>query len=206
MTIPAEEAETRSTYGDPEFVKWFVADAASNYLPAQESCLLENLVPQGVILDVGCGAADHAILFPTEKYQYVGVDISRTMLEAARQRCPEPLFVMDMYTLALRGACIDGFWACASLHHFTKESIRAVLQEIYRVLKPCGGGMILIPWGEHEEMMVSKFSSEQCSGRALSVAYLLPEFSEILIETGFEIVEGWEDERMNGLIFYARRP
>lgn len=202
--ISAGEQETQHTYGNKEFVEWFAAEVANNYIPTNEFSIFRNFLSGGLLLDLGCGLATHSHFFPREAYRYIGIDVSEAMLAKAKTYCSAPLLAMDMYRLAFSDACFDGFLACASISHFEKQNVGLVLREIWRVLKPDGKGMILVPYGNYSEMMESGFSCDECGGRALVTAYLPEELGRILLRNGFDVV-GWREQEEYALFFYVKR-
>src|SRR3989338_7458860 len=99
----------------------------------------KTLLPHGKVLDIGCGGGRDALLFVPSRYNYVGIDFSREMLEQAQRSAPNAIFVqMDMYALNFVPYTFDGFWAAASLLHIPKTKTPLVLREIHRVTKTGG--------------------------------------------------------------------
>lgn len=100
------------------------------------------LAPGARVLDVGCGAAATVeFLADTRHVQAVGLDPSRHLLRAGRQRCPDlPVIQADGEALPFPGGWFDMLLAecCLSL---MGDGDRA-LAEFTRVLRP-GGTLIL---------------------------------------------------------------
>lgn len=107
---------------------------------------LRQALPQGRIVDLGCGtglALDHLKIATRN---YVGADISDGMLKVARRKHPEHEFVQaDMTELPFGDASFD-----AAISLFGPPSyclsLAAVRQEIYRLLRP-GGVYFLMLYG-----------------------------------------------------------
>lgn len=156
-------------------------------------------VPQGRIIDIGSGGGRDALLFQEYKplYTYIGVDASQEMILEARRLVPSAIFLkMDMYSLNFQKDFFDGFWASLSLLHIPKRrvlgifkrKIDVVLGQIRKVVKKNGIGFIVIKEGEGEKIICD----EKGNKRFFSF-YSLAEFSKILTENGFEVLEAEPD-------------
>lgn len=153
-----------------------------------------QLLSRGRVLDLGCGGGRGALFFVKHKpeHEYVGIDLSTTMLEEARVLVPDfEYFRMSMYELGFRAAAFDGFLAVASLPHIPKARIQIVLEEIKRVVKPGGPGFIALREGRGEQIVEGR---AKCDKRFFSF-YALAEFMEILTANGFQILERTVDMR-----------
>ena len=154
--------------------------------------LFKQLLPQGKVLDVGCGGGRDAQLFVPRGYGYVGIDISEEMLREAKKLVPEGNFLpMSMYFLDFEEAAFDGFWAAASLIHIPKCKIQLVLSQIKKVVKPGGIGLFIIEEGEGETMLPGPFPNTD----RLFVKYGFDEFQKILEENHFEVIDTYHDLR-----------
>jgi ubiquinone/menaquinone biosynthesis C-methylase UbiE len=131
--IAAHFAETRA-HPWPEVVD-FVESAAA--------------VDRG--LDVGCGNGRHAALLAERAREVIGVDVSRELLLAARDRAREgewavELAQADAAVLPLAAGTIDLAVYVATLHHLpTREARVQSLDELARVLAP-GGRALVSAW------------------------------------------------------------
>ena len=116
--------------------------------------LLESQLPDGAIVDLGCGYGRVAkYLLPKRVFKaYVGVDSSTTMLQlfqerygsqAAEQTTPVLLVRSTLDDTLIEGESIDAVFSCAVLLHNSKRSCKAALQEAFRILKP-GGKLVLV--------------------------------------------------------------
>ena len=84
----------KSPWEDEEFAKLSLSGIDERFLPGtgQEMGFLEReleLPPQARIVDLGCGAGRHSIELTRRGHRVVGVDISLTLLEAAKRRAGE---------------------------------------------------------------------------------------------------------------------
>ena len=128
-------ARTRA-YAWPE-VESFVADASVDS-------------PEAVGLDLGCGNCRHAETLATRVDRVVGLDASRSLLEAGRTRAGDrdfgdalTLCQGDVSTLPFRADAVDLAVYVATLHHLpSRDDRRASLDELARVLAPTGRGLV----------------------------------------------------------------
>ena len=125
------------------------------------------------ILDAGCGTGNYTFKLATLGCRVTGVDISRKMLDVARNkhlRFPGgslvELYEMDCAALSFEESAFDGIISMA-VFDFIKDPNPAFC-ELMRVLKP--GGKLVIgiiakggPWETF-------YSSEACAGTAYALA------------------------------------
>lgn len=113
--------------------------------PAEEILALEHIPDQARVLDLGCGAGRCAIALAELGLEVVGVDLSRTMIEAARLQAElaevEVDFqVMDAMDLELQAESFEVV-ICAYNGLELLPGIagkQQALAEVWRVLKPEG--------------------------------------------------------------------
>lgn len=100
---------------------------------------LAQLPPKAVLLDLGCGGGQDARYLRARGYRVVGLDRTAALLSFARQCATTlPLIRADMRQLPLRPGGVDGIWAAASLIHLPKAQARAVLADLFRLMRPGG--------------------------------------------------------------------
>mgnify|MGYP001578208326 CR=1 FL=1 len=99
------------------------------------------------VLDLGCGNGRLVDLFKDKNIEYVGVDNSARLIEAARHRYPGKKFlVAGALNLPFPANSFDKVFSIAVLHHIPSEEMRHYFfQEINRVLKP-GGLAVVTVW------------------------------------------------------------
>lgn len=109
---------------------------------------LEDTRNGGVALDVGCGNGRHAELLAADTDRVVGLDVSRGLLEEARNRSREREFAInlvigDASNLPLSDNTVDIAVYVATLHHLsTREARTRSLDELARVLAPSGRAIV----------------------------------------------------------------
>lgn len=111
--------------------------------------ICEVLREGDLVLDLACGPATQlaqvARLNPT--VQFIGIDLSESMLERARAHVREKALTNveirqgDISNLSVFGdASVDAIFSTMALHHLPDQShLTRCLQEVARVLKPDGG-------------------------------------------------------------------
>ncbi|MFC5973077.1 class I SAM-dependent methyltransferase [Halomarina salina] len=129
----------------------------------------------GTALDLGCGNGRHAELLAERVDRVVGVDASTELLRVARDRAVDrgysdalSLVAGDAARIPLAADSADLGVYVAALHHLpTRESRRASLDDLARVLVP-GGRALVSVWA----VTHSKFDRE--SGFDTTVDWTLP--------------------------------
>ena len=125
--------------------------------PEVETFLEEAGSPEGpetgertIGLDLGCGNCRHAEILATSVDHVVGIDVSRSLLAAGRERAASRGFadglstvLADASALPIAGDSIDVAVYVATIHHLPSRPIRRrSLDELARVLAPDGVGLV----------------------------------------------------------------
>jgi SAM-dependent methyltransferase len=112
--------------------------AAWGKAPSARLISFLGLLPQGgSILELGCGAGNHAAEMLARGFVVRATDGSPEMAEVASRKLNHPVEVMLFDQLDAREA-YDGVWASACLLHVPKEELASILARIHRALKPAG--------------------------------------------------------------------
>lgn len=98
---------------------------------------LELLPPGGSILELGCGAGNHAAEMLARGFALRATDGSPEMAAIASQRLNHPVEVMRFDELDEREA-FDGVWASACLLHVPRSELAGILARIHRALRNGG--------------------------------------------------------------------
>jgi len=110
------------------------------------------------VLDVGCGTGQSRRVYSSHLDWYVGVDLSREAVAAARQRDPATSFLQaDARHLPMADASVDAVAFSSVLHHLDDRP--RALAEARRVLRP--GGLIFAfdPNLHHPAMLLFRHPS-----------------------------------------------
>jgi O-antigen chain-terminating methyltransferase len=155
-----------------------IAQRLARYLP---------LFPAGgEVLDIGCGRGEFLALLRQSGRRPLGLDLSDSMLEEARQRGLACVKADALEFLEKRPpASLDGIFSSQVIEHFAPGYLRRVVAESFRVLRP--GAVLLLE------------TINPLSLFALSRIYFLdpthqrplhPEYMRYLLEaSGFRAVE-----------------
>ena len=96
------------------------------------------------ILDLGCGSGRDLIYLAELGFELYGLDFSEEGIRAASTRIQEKNLPMNLKVssiyekLPYEDQVFDAIIGIRTLHHGTIENIRALIQEIERILKPHG--------------------------------------------------------------------
>lgn len=108
------------------------------------------------VLDVGCGPGNFARYIIQEGYRVTGIDISKGMIDAARELVPNASFdVMDMSHLRYRANTFDGLLAAYSFLHVPASAAEHTLMGFRRVVVPGGVVCLMVKRGQGEQTLPS---------------------------------------------------
>ena len=113
----------------------------------------ERLPKNAIVLDLGCGPGVETHKLFDKGFTMYGFDLSSELLAIARTKTPQATFAQGnmIDPFPYNDANFEGVFAKASLLHVPKESIGAVLREVYRVLKPKGIFHVAVKKGTDEK-------------------------------------------------------
>ncbi|WP_276300727.1 class I SAM-dependent methyltransferase [Halorussus lipolyticus] len=140
-----ERADVQATY---DYIADHFAQTREYAWPEVEEFVSKHAESAPTALDLGCGNGRHAELLADHADRVVGVDVSRGLLDTARQRAADRGFDADLVQadaarVPLRDATIDLAVYVATLHHLpTREARVESLNELGRVLGPDGRGLV----------------------------------------------------------------
>jgi cyclopropane fatty-acyl-phospholipid synthase-like methyltransferase len=104
--------------------------------------LLDELQPDSLVIDLGCGPGEPATRMLAEHHRVCGVDASRVQLELARRVAPSAQLVQaDMTRFALRPGSVDAVASFYALGHIPSHDHARLLAAIADWLRP--GGLLL---------------------------------------------------------------
>ena len=160
--------------------------ASSEQITARLAKYLPLFPANGEVLDIGCGRGEFLDLLRQDGRRPLGLDLSDSMLEEARQRGLACVKADALEFLEKRPpASLDGIFSSQVIEHFEPGYLRRVVAESFRVLRP--GAVLLLE------------TINPLSLFALSRIYFLdpthqrplhPEYMRYLLEaSGFSAVE-----------------
>ncbi len=111
------------------------------------------------VLEIGCGNGRDAMEILKRTDQYLGMDISTSMIEIARAVAPRGTFVVadiDAYEFP---SGIDLIFSFASLLHSDPTSIKHILERAAHALNPHGIFYISLKYGEGQHTKTDEFGT-----------------------------------------------
>jgi ubiquinone/menaquinone biosynthesis C-methylase UbiE len=97
-----------------------------------------------VIVDLGCGTGLFNDLFPNFRNVF-GVDISKEMLEVAKQKHPECLFFrQDMINTSFPSDYADTVVSLFGSMSYVMEPLQDIFNEMHRILRPEGWFFVML--------------------------------------------------------------
>ncbi len=97
------------------------------------------------MLDLGCGSGMPHTAWLAERYQVIGVDISRRQLQIAQKLVPDADFVQaDMCALSFPPAYFNAVVAIYSIIHVPREEQAQLVKSISGWLRPSGRALLVL--------------------------------------------------------------
>lgn len=220
--LPSEGRQMMAVYrpgpGRPQDDRWTIAcydGIAREYAarwedwqPADLPTFCSSLPAGARVADVGCGPGRDLDFLLRSGLSAVGLDLSSTMLDVARDRpaLRSRLARSDMRALPLRSASLEGIACIAAFLHIPKRSTANVLDEFRRALSPGGQRLVVTQQGAAEE-----YRPHEQGGRRFYALYTADELTSLLAGHGFDIGDTRSalDDRRDGIawitVFAQRR-
>jgi demethylmenaquinone methyltransferase/2-methoxy-6-polyprenyl-1,4-benzoquinol methylase len=116
-----------------------------------------ELQPENV-LDVACGTGEQLRLLTENRIDAVGVDMSEAMLKICRKTNPAAdCLLQDATEMAFQNERFALAMISFALHETGWETAADILEEIHRVLKPCGHLLVV----DYSDFQVTPFYVKQ---------------------------------------------
>lgn len=206
--------ETQTPYFSMEQATKHAYDTMANHWTAErtpgfwsdEINRFHELLPIGSVVEIGSGGGRDAKELIAKGYDYVGTDISPSLLEIIQAELPAHKFYeQSVYDLSLpQHEPFDGFWACAVLLHIPRARIHEALGSIHRIVRHGAIGFISLKDGLGERLELTKTDDEQV--QRLFSYWNGDEFVTTLVESGFRTVDYMyhPDEKANWHGFFVQ--
>ena len=143
------------------------------------------------VLDAGCGSGEFSEYIKGLGFEIVGIDISQTAIEKAKNRLPESSFYIGSLEepLPFKTEEFDAIWATDVLEHLF--DIHTCLCEFNRILKPQGYLILTVPYhGLVKNLAITLFGFKKHFNPELSHIRFFTRKSllECLNQAGFEAI------------------
>ena len=139
------------------------------------------------ILDLGCGEGANLWFLAREGFDAYGIDGSKTVIDRAqklikKENLKAKLVLGDFRNLPYEGMSFDAVIDMASLQHNDDDSVKIVLDEIIRILKPGGRyfGMVI---EKHFKLSDTNFKTNFMNKRKIKSAF--KHFKDLSIDKAF---------------------
>ena len=110
--------------------------------------------PNPNVLEIGCGDGRDAAEIIKLTNNYLGIDISKSMIELAKKAVPQAKFqVNDFETMKFEKG-LDIIFAFAALLHTDPKNFKNILDKIYESLNPGGIFYISVKHGDNKRKVV----------------------------------------------------
>jgi SAM-dependent methyltransferase len=168
-----------------------------------------NMVPDGMIADIGCGPGHITGLLGDRRESVVGFDLSPQMIAVARQRNPGlPFAAASMLDLPCLDGSLAGLVAMYSIIHLGAAQRARAFDEFARALRP--DGLLLVSFhvegpglapGDINHVTTFLGHSVDMDGHFLDPVGVTTE----LVANGFRVVARLDREPIAGIEFPSRR-
>ncbi len=126
-----EYCKITSQKGDRDFQEKMM-DITFNYIRHNKEGL-----PR--LIDLGCGDGRDSYYIYSKGFDVVGIDLSRSMIELAREKYPKiAFFKEDMRDTVFPDNTFHAAWASSSIINMPKSDLSKIESEVYRILEPDG--------------------------------------------------------------------
>jgi SAM-dependent methyltransferase len=141
------------------------------------------------LLDAGCAYGRDSAWFTTKGLKTVGIDMSKELLQRARQFYPELEFhEMDVRHLDFPNNYFSGVWCNAVLLHLNDEDVTRAVKEIRRVLMPGGAVCISFKEGQGSGEVAETFTTDKSRFYNFKS---MNEVKDILVGNGFSVKKSY---------------
>ena len=163
-------------------------DSKRKYPWEEVSSFISKINPGEVILDLGSGNGRHSRLLIENNIETICYDISLNILKTARENELKKVRNIiygiingDARVLSFKTSSIDGLIMIAVIHHLeTNEERITALNEIYRVLKTNGIGLLSCWQRTHPRFMKDDLVEQVSSGdKDIFVPWVMPNGEKI---------------------------
>ena len=106
---------------------------------------MSKLPADAKVLDAGCGAGIPVAQILSREFSVTGVDFSEAQIELAKKNVPNATFIFqDITQLDFPEDHFEGICSYYAIIHIPREEHRALLENLYRMLKPGGTALLCL--------------------------------------------------------------
>ena len=161
------------------------------------SMISEKVHTNSTTVDLGCGTGELLVELIPKTRNLIGVDSSVNMLEQARKRLQSKTQAVDLRLgelehLPLKDEEADCAVLNMVLHYLSVPALG--MREVYRVLRP-GGGFIIVDFDKHQQEWVREkfggpwlgFDEQEIRGWLEETGFELQEMQQIAVNKGLTV-------------------
>ncbi len=111
--------------------------------PGIQQLLAENQIPNGLVVELGCGSGRLAAALVAAGYSVLGVDLSEDLVNMARQRVPQAEFCVDSFFQMPIPPCqsVISIGECLNYCFDPSSDLWSLFERVYQALSP--GGVLI---------------------------------------------------------------
>jgi trans-aconitate methyltransferase len=145
------------------------------------------------VFEIGCGNGRDALEILKRTNNYLGIDISKNLIQLAKQKVPGADFMVADITEFEIPKNTDVVFAFASLIHVRREEFKTILDSIFNALND--GGLVRISLKHNP--VYKELTEESEFGVRTYYLYSEQDISEL--SHNYKIIKSWIEEKGRGL-------
>jgi TDG/mug DNA glycosylase family protein len=159
---------------------------------------LAKRVPDGPVVDLGCGPGWH---LPELGPRAIALDGARAMLDLVAERSPAPRVQADLAALPFRRGGLGGAWASKSYVHLERRAVPLALADLHRALALDAPADLLFFGGDADDHTYPP-DDDPFAGRHFSF-WPEPMLRDVLVGAGFTIDDMTVEPKGDGVPYLA---
>ena len=154
---------------------------------------LNEIPPNGHILDAGCGSGRDTLMFKSYGYEVTSFDGSTKMCQLASEHANQEVLHLQFQEINFE-PIFDGIWASASLLHVPSTELDDVLIRLKNSLKDGGALYASFKYGDFEGQRNGRYFND-FTDKTVEKLFKRLNFKIMNIWFTYDVREGREDEK-----------
>ena len=138
-----------------ENYKSYIENTLNIDMNNQYELFLKYMSKKGKILDIGFGSGRDIVFFTKKGYEVKGIDITSSFVNNMKNKGYD-VELLDVNNMSFENE-FDGIWACASLLHIKRDSLKEVLMLCYKALKKEGYMYCSFKYGDYDGYIEERY-------------------------------------------------
>lgn len=182
---------------------WTASGTKTGFLPIPffEKIFLKHLPRTGKIIEAGCGYGNYLVALRQRGYDIEGIDSSGVIIKAVKSHYPDcPAQISDVRTVPRPDDYYAAYISLGVLEHF-QEGPAVALREARRLVRNNGKLFISVPCLNLVRKLKARLGrySKTGTGKFYQYAFEVNEFSAILKNEGFSVIDHYPYDAVTGL-------